>query len=52
MTKEIIQQRLKELETAIEKQNQIINQDMANLNMLEGGKQECLFWLKKLESTD
>ena len=48
MNKEILEERLKEIESAIDKQNKIINQDMANLNMLEGGKHEVLFWLKKV----
>ncbi len=38
MTKEQIELRLKEIEKAIE-------QSMANLNMLVGGKQECFYWL-------
>lgn len=40
MKKENLEKRLKEIETAIA-------QSLVNLNMLEGGKQECLFWLKQ-----
>ena len=38
MTKEKIEKRLQEIEKAMQ-------QSMANHNMLEGGRQECLYWL-------
>lgn len=43
MKREIIEKRLKELEKAIE-------QSIANLNMLMGGKEECMYWLKQLDA--
>ena len=43
MNRESLQKRLGEIEKAIE-------QSMANLNMLIGGKEECLYWLKQIES--
>lgn len=49
MTKELLQERLKEIEKAIENQNAIVQQHMANLNMLNGGLQEILYWLKRLD---
>jgi hypothetical protein len=48
MRKEDIQKRLEEIDKAIEKENAIINQHIANVNMLNGGKQEALYWLNKL----
>jgi hypothetical protein len=42
MTKEHLQERLKEIEQAI-------NQLVANLNMLEGRKQEIIFTLEKMD---
>ena len=43
MDKESLQKRLAEIEKAIE-------QSMANLNMLMGGKQEILYWLGQVSS--
>lgn len=48
MNKELLENRIKELESAIVKTNGIIDQQLSNLNMLNGGKQECLFWLGKI----
>lgn len=45
MTKEKYLERLAEIDRAIA-------QTMANLNMLEGGKQEILYWIKELETPD
>lgn len=42
MNKEIIEKRLAEIQKAID-------QHMANLNMMMGGKEECLYWLKQLD---
>ena len=42
MTKELLEARLKEIEQALQ-------QILANYNALEGAKQECIAWLKKLE---
>lgn len=52
MDKEVLKTRLKEIEDAIQKQNGVVQQAMANLNMLEGGKQELLFWLAKMDETE
>jgi hypothetical protein len=43
MTIEEAEKRLKEIEQAMA-------QNMANFNMLEGGKSELLFWLDKLKN--
>jgi len=45
MDKESIEKRLQEIEKHIQ-------QIMANFNMLEGGKQECLYWLDKLKESE
>lgn len=49
MNKEIIELRLKDIEIAVKNINDEISQKMANLNMLLGGKQECLFWLDQMK---
>ena len=41
--------RIAEIENAIRETNGVLQQQSANLNMLEGGRQECLFWLAKLK---
>ncbi len=48
MNEQKLQERLKEIDEAIKKQNQLINQHVANLNILEGGRQECQFWINRL----
>ncbi len=45
MKKEDLEDRLKKVEAEIE-------QTLANFNMLMGGKQEILFWLKQIEPQD
>jgi len=45
MKKEEVQIRIQE----IEKHQQQLT---ANFNMLEGGKQECLYWLKEIEAKE
>lgn len=40
--KEMLLKRLEEIEKAIA-------QAMANINMMEGGKQEILYWIKKVD---
>jgi len=52
MTKEKLKERLHEIEQNINKIDSHIKQLLANLNMLDGGKQECLHWLKELEKVD
>ena len=43
MNKEQLQKRLEEIQKHID-------QALANLNMLMGGKEECLHWLKQLDT--
>ena len=50
--KENIKKRLEEIEGAIARTNGIIQQTMANLNVLEGGRQECLYWIKHFETIE
>ena len=38
----LLEGRLQEIEAAIQ-------QATANFNMLEGGKQECIFWINKVK---
>lgn len=45
MLQELLKTRLKLLEDNIHKVNQEAQQAMANLNLLNGAKQECLYWL-------
>lgn len=52
MTKEKLQERLNEIDQNINKIDSHIKQLVANLNMLDGGKQECLYWLKELEKAE
>lgn len=47
MTQEELNNRLILIEENIKKVNQQIQQTMANLNLLEGGRQECLYWLSR-----
>ena len=42
MNKELLEQRLDEIEKALQ-------QLLANYNAMEGAKQECLVWLKKID---
>ena len=49
MNKEELKKRLIFIEEHIKKTNQEIQKNYANLNILEGGKQECLYWLKTME---
>ncbi len=42
MTKKELENRLEEIEKAMQ-------QCVANFNMLEGAKNECLYWQKKFE---
>jgi len=42
MNRQLLENRLREIE-------KIIAQAIANLNMLDGGKQEILYWLKQLD---
>lgn len=51
MKKEILLERIKLIDDAINKENSIINQAMANLNMLNGGKEECLYWIEELDKS-
>lgn len=41
MDKESLEKRLQEIEKAME-------QTLANYNLLQGGKQECIYWLEFL----
>ena len=52
MKKETLQQRLAVIEAELVKQQAFVEQATANLNMLQGGKQECLYWLRILELPD
>lgn len=49
MNKQELLDRVKEIEVALQKENATLNQTMANINMLEGGKQECLFWIAEID---
>lgn len=42
MTEEELKKRLQAIE-------QLMQQALANFNMLEGGKQECLYWLEQIK---
>lgn len=47
--KEKLKERLKYIEEAIDNQNKSIEQLVANLNILYGGKQEVIYWIKNFE---
>lgn len=49
MNKEVLLERKEKLEQDVEKQQQQINQLVANMNALSGAIQEVNYWLKKLE---
>lgn len=51
MNKETLQQRLNEVEASINQTNAAIQQHVANLNMLQGNRNELFFWLKSLEES-
>lgn len=51
MNIELINKRKLQVETAIKKTNEQIQQLMSNLNMLEGGRQECIFWLNEINKS-
>lgn len=42
----------KEIELRLQEINRIMQQTAANYNMLEGGKAECEFWLKKINDEE
>jgi hypothetical protein len=42
--------RLDLIEENIKKVNQEVQQGLANLNLLEGGKRECIHWMNNLET--
>ncbi len=50
MNIENIQLRLKEIEKALENEKNLIIQHTTNVNILEGGKLECLYWLNMLKN--
>lgn len=47
-----LKERIILIEDNIKKTNQQISQLAANLNMLEGGRQECLHWLKIMDNSN
>lgn len=49
MKKEDLEKRLQLIEENISKHNKNIEQLVANLNVLTGAKNECLFWLSQNE---
>jgi hypothetical protein len=49
MNKEKLTDRLQEIETATINTNTQINQLMANLNVLQGSKNEAEHWLSKID---
>jgi hypothetical protein len=48
MTKEELEKRLAIIESSIAKHQEVIQQSIANINLLQGSKNECLFWLDEL----
>lgn len=52
MLQELFKARLDLIEDNIKKVNQEAQQSMANLNLLNGGKQECLYWMSQLDSPE
>jgi len=52
MLQEELKTRLSLIEENIKKVNQEVQQGMANLNLLNGGKQECLYWMNQLDSPE
>ena len=49
MLQEELKNRLALIEENIKKVNQEVQQGLANLNLLEGGRQECTYWLTRPE---
>lgn len=41
-----------DLENRIKLMDQQMQQTLANYNMLQGGKEECLYWLKSLNDQE
>ena len=52
MERDTIMKRIAEVDQAISATNKQIEQLAANLNMLHGGKQECIHWLNKLREKE
>ena len=52
MTLELLQERLQAIQAQIGQLDSSVAQLMANLNMLRGGEQEVLHWIKQLTETD
>lgn len=48
MTKEEIKKRLAIVDDMIKQHNEQMQQLVGNLNLLQGSRNECLFWLDKL----
>ncbi|HLX54195.1 MAG TPA: hypothetical protein VKR58_09645 [Aquella sp.] len=52
MTHEELTSRLALIDENIKKVNQEVQQSLANLNLLQGGRQECLHWLNNLSENE
>ena len=50
MNKDLLQKRIKEIDSDIQSALDSINQLQANLNAMHGAKQDCLYWLEQLEN--
>lgn len=50
MNLEVLKSRVTELENEISRHQANVNQQVANINMIMGAKEEALFWIKKLEN--
>lgn len=50
MNKELLEKRLSIIEDHIKNINNEIKKNVTNLNILEGGKQECLYWINIIDS--
>lgn len=50
MNKDLLNSRILEIESDINNTLNSIEQLRANLNALDGAKQDCMYWLNKLDS--
>jgi hypothetical protein len=52
MNKDLLQKRIQQIDSDIQSALDSINQLQANLNAMHGAKQDCLYWIEQLGSSN
>jgi len=52
MNKDLLQKRIQEIDSDIKSASDSINQLQANINAMYGAKQDCIYWIEQLESSN